>query len=114
MFILTYYDEKKCLISPIGSPFIELEKGQQLLKDAVTQQLEIWDCHKSKEFFERAQKERNFCLDLDSDIELYVEPCVVYMKTESREPFFLTFQILQLNQEYPSNPSSGKMSNTKI
>lgn len=98
------------IVSSLVKHISELEKGQQLIKDTVIKQLETWECRKSKEFFERAQKERNFRLDLDSDIE----PCVVYMKTKFREPFFLTFQILQLNQEYPSNPSSGKKSNTKI
>lgn len=91
MFIITYYDEKNCLITPIGKPFFELEKGQKLMENTVLQHLKKIGCENPEKLLQEAKKEKGFHLDPDNDIELYAEPCIIYIKTESEEPFFLYF-----------------------
>lgn len=110
MFILTYYDEKNCLITPIGKPFFELEKGQKLMENTVLQHLKKNGCENPEKLLQEAKKEKGFRLDPDNDIELYAESCIIYIKTESEEPFFSTFQIVNLatNPYFYTSPGPRK------
>ena len=58
MFILTYYDEKNCLITPIGKPFFELEKGQKLMENTVLQHLKKIGCEDPEKLLQEAKKKK--------------------------------------------------------
>ena len=104
MFLLTYYDEKDCLITTLGRPFSKRKEALQAIRRAVLNHLKRYGCKNPKALFQKAQKESGFSLDSDSDIELYVEPSVVYIKTESIEPFFATYQIVHTDS-FKTRPS---------
>lgn len=105
MFLLTYYDEKDCLITPLGRPFTKSKEAHQAITRAVLKHLKRCGCKNPKALFQEAQKTGGYFLDPDSDIELRVEPCVVYIRTESAEPFFATYQIVRVGS-FKSHPSS--------
>lgn len=104
MFLLTYYDDKDCLVTTLGHPFSKRKEAQQAITRAVQNHLKRYGCKNPKVLFQKAQKEAGFFLDSDSDIELYVEPSVVYIRTESIEPFFATYQIV-LADDFKTRPS---------
>lgn len=96
MFLLTYYDDKDCLVTTLGRPFAKNKEAHQAIIRAVLKHLKHCGCQKPKALFQEAQKTGGFSCDPNSDIELRVEPCVVYIRTESAEPFFATYQIVRV------------------
>lgn len=104
MFLLTYYDDKDCIVTPLCRPFFKRKEAQQAITRTVQNHLKRYGCKKTKALFKMAQKEAGFSPDSDSDIELYVEPSVVYIRTESAEPFFATYQIIRVGS-FKSQPT---------
>ena len=76
MFLLTYYDDKDCLVTTLGRPFPNV-RGTTSNKARRTESFKAIWLQNPKALFQKAQKESGFSLDSDSDIELYVEPSVV-------------------------------------
>ena len=62
MFLLTYYDEKDCLITILEHPFSKKKKAQQAMSRTVLRRLKQYGCKNPEALFQKAQKKPDFFL----------------------------------------------------
>lgn len=115
MFVLTYYDEKDSLIRILERPFYRQQEAQEAMKHAVLQQLKKNNCPHAEELYKQAETETGYCLDEKNEIELEVEPFVAYIHSDFYQPYFATYQIVQIDDKFmPKLEENSRAENKKM
>lgn len=94
MYLLLYYNDKDCQITLLKPVFSRREQAKAVLKEKTIEYLKQQGCGCAEKLFQKAQKEQEYCIDEESQIEINVEEFEAYIKTENQSPYFATFQIL--------------------
>lgn len=84
MYLLTYYDDLKTLITPIGSPYLQADMAKDAMKRAILEYLKEHGCAEPDDFYASAKEQEKFYFDVESEIELslssFTPICVLKIK----------------------------------
>lgn len=100
MYLLTYYDDLKTLLPPIEPPYLQADMAKDAMKRAILEYLKEHGAEPD-DFYASAKEQEKFYFDVESEIELSLSSFYAYLRTQNQEPFFATFQILNLNEVTP-------------
>ena len=60
MYLLTYYDDLKTLITPIGPPYLQADMAKDAMKRAILEYLKEHGCAEPDDFYASAKEQEKF------------------------------------------------------
>lgn len=94
MYLLTYYDDLKTLVTPIGPPYLQADMAKDAMKRAILEYLKEHGCAEPDDFYASAKEQEKFYFDVESEIELSLSSFYAYLRTQNQEPFLRLFRFL--------------------
>ena len=94
MYLRTYYDDLKTLITPIVPPYLQTDMAKDAMKRAILEYLKEHVCAEPDDFYASAKEQEKFYFDVESEIELSLSSFYAYLRTQNHEPFLRLFRFL--------------------
>ena len=94
MYLLTYYDDLKTLITPIGPPYLQADMAKDAMKRAILEYLKEHGCAEPDDFYASAKEQEKFYFDVESEIELSLSSFLRLSAYSKSRTFLRLFRFL--------------------
>lgn len=90
MYLLTYYDDLKTLLPPIGPPYLQADMAKDAMKRAILEYLKEHGAEPD-DFYASAKEQEKFYFDVESEIELSLSSFLRLSAYSKSRTFFCDF-----------------------